>query len=266
VQHVQVAKLPLDAKELVGIFDRQATAAHHGPVMKLGRGLAIEVDRRDYRRGFDARFVPFRVVLPMCLRAWLWFSSSWLGLARSPSSTISGSNDNNFAAHGLVGTLVVLVALVIVVLALIGRWSSRATKLSAALLGLMIVQFVLGVSGAGTSPVLGGAACGERAFGHGRCRPACQGRASTSMIAAVRCRRVIALAVIEHPRRRSRGRSGWGYTLCHALEAARIQRASRSGDGLQPLQGAAGCVRVPCGGGCGADRRDDLSSIDVLVV
>ena len=52
--------------------------------------------------------------------------------------------------------LLVLIALVITVMALIGRWSPIATKLSAALFGLMIVQFILGVSGAGTSPVLGG--------------------------------------------------------------------------------------------------------------
>ena len=65
-------------------------------------------------------------------------------------------SDNNFGAHGLLGTLLVLIALVITVMALIGRWSPTATKLSAALFGLMIVQFILGVSGAGTSPVLGG--------------------------------------------------------------------------------------------------------------
>ena len=65
-------------------------------------------------------------------------------------------NDNNFGPHGLLGTLLVLIALVIMLLALIGRWSPTATKLSAALFGSMIVQFILGVSGAGTSPVLGG--------------------------------------------------------------------------------------------------------------
>ena len=65
-------------------------------------------------------------------------------------------NDNNFGAHGLLGTLLVVIALVIAVVALIGRWSSTATKLSAALFGLMILQFVLGVAGAGSAPVLGG--------------------------------------------------------------------------------------------------------------
>jgi Family of unknown function (DUF6220) len=65
-------------------------------------------------------------------------------------------NDNNFGAHGLLGTLLVLIALVITGMALIGRWSPTATKVSAAVFGLMILQFILGVSGAGTSPVLGG--------------------------------------------------------------------------------------------------------------
>jgi Family of unknown function (DUF6220) len=65
-------------------------------------------------------------------------------------------DDNNFGAHGLLGTLLVLIALVITIIALIGRWSPAALKLSAALFGLMILQFILGVSGAGTSPVLGG--------------------------------------------------------------------------------------------------------------
>ena len=61
-------------------------------------------------------------------------------------------NDNNFGPHGLLGTLLVLVALVIMILALIGRWSPTATKLSAALFALMVIQLILGVSGAGTRP------------------------------------------------------------------------------------------------------------------
>jgi Family of unknown function (DUF6220) len=65
-------------------------------------------------------------------------------------------SDNNFGPHGLLGTLLVLVALVIMVIALIGRWSPATTKLSAALFGLMVIQFILGVSGAGTAPILGG--------------------------------------------------------------------------------------------------------------
>jgi hypothetical protein len=65
-------------------------------------------------------------------------------------------NDNNFGPHGILGTLLVLVALIIMILALAGRWSPTATKLSAALFGLMVLQLILGVSGAGSAPVLGG--------------------------------------------------------------------------------------------------------------
>ncbi|HUZ84397.1 MAG TPA: DUF6220 domain-containing protein, partial [Gaiellales bacterium] len=65
-------------------------------------------------------------------------------------------NDNNFGPHGALGTLLVVVALVIAAVALGGRWSPTASKLSLALFGLMVLQFILGVTGAGTSPVLGG--------------------------------------------------------------------------------------------------------------
>ena len=65
-------------------------------------------------------------------------------------------SDNDFGPHGVLGTALVVLALVIAVLAVIGRWSPTATRLSGALLGLMILQFVLGVAGAGSSPVLGG--------------------------------------------------------------------------------------------------------------
>jgi hypothetical protein len=65
-------------------------------------------------------------------------------------------NDNNFGPHGILGTLLVLVALIIMILALAGRWSPTATKFSAVLFGLMVLQLILGVSGAGSAPVLGG--------------------------------------------------------------------------------------------------------------
>jgi hypothetical protein len=65
-------------------------------------------------------------------------------------------NDSNFDPHGALGTLLVLVALLLLVLALVGRWSPTITRLSAALFGLMVLQFILGVSGAGTSAILGG--------------------------------------------------------------------------------------------------------------
>ena len=65
-------------------------------------------------------------------------------------------SDNNFAAHGILGTALVVLALVVMILALMGRWSAWATRASVVLFGLMVLQFVLGVAGAGSSPVLGG--------------------------------------------------------------------------------------------------------------
>jgi uncharacterized membrane protein YoaK (UPF0700 family) len=65
-------------------------------------------------------------------------------------------DDNNFGPHGALGSLLGLIAILIVLLALAGRWSSRVTKLSAALFVAMLVQTILGVSGAGTAPILGG--------------------------------------------------------------------------------------------------------------
>jgi hypothetical protein len=65
-------------------------------------------------------------------------------------------SDNNFGPHGALGTVLVIVALIIAVLAAVGRWSPFVTRLSAALLVLMVLQFVLGVAGAGSAPVLGG--------------------------------------------------------------------------------------------------------------
>jgi hypothetical protein len=65
-------------------------------------------------------------------------------------------SDSNFDAHGLLGTLLVVLALVMLVVTLVGRWSPWATKLTAALFGLMVVQLVLGVAGAGSAPILGG--------------------------------------------------------------------------------------------------------------
>ena len=65
-------------------------------------------------------------------------------------------DDNNFGPHGALGSLLGLIAILIVLLALAGRWSSRVTKLSVALFVAMLVQTILGVSGAGTAPILGG--------------------------------------------------------------------------------------------------------------
>jgi Family of unknown function (DUF6220) len=65
-------------------------------------------------------------------------------------------NDNNFGAHGGLGTLLVLLALIIAVLALIGRWSPFVTRVSLLLFGLMVLQFILGVTGANDSAWIGG--------------------------------------------------------------------------------------------------------------
>jgi hypothetical protein len=65
-------------------------------------------------------------------------------------------DDNNFGPHGIVGTILVLVALLIALVAVTGRWSPIVTKLSGGLFGLMVLQLVLGVAGAGSAPVLGG--------------------------------------------------------------------------------------------------------------
>jgi hypothetical protein len=64
--------------------------------------------------------------------------------------------DSNFDAHAALGTLLVVFALVIVIVALMGRWSPRATRLSGLLFGLMIVQSILGGVGADDAPVVGG--------------------------------------------------------------------------------------------------------------
>jgi FtsH-binding integral membrane protein len=64
--------------------------------------------------------------------------------------------DSNFDAHAALGSLMVVIALVILIIALVGRWSPRATKLSAALFGLMILQFFLGIIGSGSAPLVGG--------------------------------------------------------------------------------------------------------------
>jgi hypothetical protein len=65
-------------------------------------------------------------------------------------------SDSNFGPHAILGTLMVVLALVILIVAAIGRWSPRATRLSGALFGLMIVQLALGIIGSGTAPWVGG--------------------------------------------------------------------------------------------------------------
>jgi hypothetical protein len=64
--------------------------------------------------------------------------------------------DSNFDAHAALGTLLIVLALLIAIVALIGRWSPRAMQMSGLLFGLMIVQSLLAGFGADNAPVLGG--------------------------------------------------------------------------------------------------------------
>lgn len=64
-------------------------------------------------------------------------------------------NDNNFGPHGILGSFMVLLALVILLVAVSGRWSQMVTRLSAVLFGLMVLQFILGATGASSSPYFG---------------------------------------------------------------------------------------------------------------
>jgi phosphatidylglycerophosphate synthase len=65
-------------------------------------------------------------------------------------------DDNNFGPHAILGTLMVVIALVILIVALVGRWSPRATQLSGGLFGLMVLQLVLAGIGSDSAPVVGG--------------------------------------------------------------------------------------------------------------
>jgi hypothetical protein len=65
-------------------------------------------------------------------------------------------DDNNFGPHAILGTLMVLIALVILIAALVGRWSPRATQLSGGLFGLMVLQLVLAGIGSDSAPFVGG--------------------------------------------------------------------------------------------------------------
>src|SRR5438105_1273440 len=65
-------------------------------------------------------------------------------------------NDSNFDAHAALGTLMILVALVIALIAVAGRWSPRALRFSWLLFGLMVLQSLLAGFGADNAPALGG--------------------------------------------------------------------------------------------------------------
>ncbi len=64
--------------------------------------------------------------------------------------------DSNFDAHAALGSLLILLALILAIVAAIGRWSPRVMQMSGLLFGLMIVQALLAGFGADTAPVLGG--------------------------------------------------------------------------------------------------------------
>jgi hypothetical protein len=64
-------------------------------------------------------------------------------------------NDSNFDAHAAVGDLLIALALILLLLALIGRWSPRARNWSGLLFGLMVIQAILAGLGTNSSPWLG---------------------------------------------------------------------------------------------------------------
>jgi hypothetical protein len=64
-------------------------------------------------------------------------------------------NDSNFDAHALVGDILILLSLILLLLALIGRWSPRARNWSGLLFGLMVIQVLLAGLGTNESPWLG---------------------------------------------------------------------------------------------------------------
>jgi hypothetical protein len=65
-------------------------------------------------------------------------------------------SDANFGAHAALGTLMVVIALAILIVAAVGRWSPPAPPPTGPLFGLMVVQLALGVIGSGTAPWVGG--------------------------------------------------------------------------------------------------------------
>ena len=63
--------------------------------------------------------------------------------------------DSNFDAHAGLGDFLVLLALIIAAIALFGRWSRFVTRVSLLLLGLMVIQSLLGSLGADDSAWFG---------------------------------------------------------------------------------------------------------------
>jgi hypothetical protein len=64
--------------------------------------------------------------------------------------------DSNFNAHAGLGDLLILLALIIAVVAVIGRWSRRAIQMSGLLFGLMVLQWLLAGIGTNDAPLVGG--------------------------------------------------------------------------------------------------------------
>lgn len=64
--------------------------------------------------------------------------------------------DSNFDPHVVLGTLMVLLALIIMLVVLFGKVGGDARRWGAALFGLMVVQFLLAGAGANSAAWLGG--------------------------------------------------------------------------------------------------------------
>jgi hypothetical protein len=64
-------------------------------------------------------------------------------------------SDNNFALHTIVGSLIGLVAIIMLILIAIDRRPDRIRKLTLILFGATLLQFVLGIVGTSV-PVIGG--------------------------------------------------------------------------------------------------------------
>ena len=64
--------------------------------------------------------------------------------------------DSNFDPHILVGTLMVVLALVIMLVVLFGKVGGDARKWGGVLFGLMVVQFLLAGAGANSAAWIGG--------------------------------------------------------------------------------------------------------------
>ena len=62
--------------------------------------------------------------------------------------------EDGFSAHGIVGTLIVLLMLVLLIVALVGRPGPEQTKLAGLIFGLGVIQLLLGLVST-SAPLLG---------------------------------------------------------------------------------------------------------------